>query len=112
MNDLSRPADNMAMLNDPMKRWFEAATNCQQKVAEEMGRFVSARMQQNMELWANATKSGNPMSLFEIQVRWMNLAAEEYLAEMHKLASLTSETLQNHLNGPELEKPVAIRSTR
>jgi len=118
MDDVSRQMNiNLTTISEPVVRWFETYSRCQREMAEEVSRFMTERLRRNVETFGAITQSGNPASVFEVQEHWISTCVRDYTNESQKLASLSGEIVQTYLSGmqaarPDMDKPVAIRSTR
>lgn len=94
MDDFTNRPERPINLNPmaaPTVQWFEMAT----KVGEELGRFVSARTQRNLDTWEQMTRcNGSPLRLFEIQQDWVKGVMHDYLQENRRIMDITGGLMQ------------------
>lgn len=96
--------------------FMEAYFRMVREVGEEVSRFASDRMRQNIDTFMSVVHSGNPASPMEMQERWLSKCVRDYTNQSHRMLSIGSHMMQNigatTAQTAEMERPVAIRQPR
>lgn len=95
------------LLVDSNRQAFECWSRAVTALTQEIGQFVQARLQEDLNIWTKLTACKNVNDAFECQRQFLQKATTDYVDEANKLSRLTMTMASDGLAAMRGEKIAA-----